>query len=1220
MWIKGFHMDGFGIFRDTGLHDLSPKLTVLLGDNEAGKSTTLDFFRAMFFGFPRRNAAGRRLLREPLAGGTHGGRLFLVDGGRDIQLRRSPGSGGGTLTLTAADGTPLPEAELTRLLGSMTEGFFCNVHAFGLDELQLVGRDSDEILAQLYGAGSGAGKSLAAAEKLFEKRSAERFSSGGQKPAINQLLKQFEELEQRLREARSQAGEYAALDLQAKELEVNLKATLHTHGVLAQRQRLLTAVRACWPDWVEVQDAEARLAELPEVPPDTPERGDELDRLVLDLRTTTEDRAKRLDEREELAAELVAMVVDPVLAETREEIRTLARQTVEHRAACQRLPVLESEIGQTREALAAHLRQLGPEWTEERVRLSDRSVAVREELGRFARELAQAEQEAREADAEYQRRTDEQRQAAENQTRAEAELVAAQAAAARFPVEVCEPLRRDRDQLVRLAQELPERKRERDDLRRQAADHARRVDPAWSIEQVLAFDTSAGADERLQQAVNRLARSEQELAAAQRDLSQAEEQLGGVEPDAGTDPVALRQHLRELTKAQAAREALAEWSGTPVWLPLLAAGIILVVLAVAVHWLFWLGLPLLGVVWWFRPAGRITARRQAVEQAVREHAAALGLDPEKPDIAQAEARIEKSETARRRTVERTERMALCRRALEQVRKERDEAETAWNEQARTLGFANPPPPATVLRLVATIAEAQRLLAEASRLDKGIADTETRLAAAWQQVREAKLLDHLPATFAADLLDQVLAERAQCEQARREAAARLEMARQTVAEQTRRLAAAETAQKQAAARLEELRESWHGWLAGHGFQTSLAPDTAREALAILDQAWERSQGLGKLLAEQQRIESVRAEFLARTEALLARLGRPPAPPEERAAALDDLLAESEGNDRNQTTRNALRKQLDKAETTLARTAERQEQARAALAALLARHVAESADELRERIECAEQRRTAAEARRQGLRNLQTAVGTSDEASVRALFSDTKQAGLPEEIESISAEVRDLQETVESLRNERARVLERMTRLASSDEIARLRQEQEAVRAAMEAAALDWSRAMLAKRLLDAAKATFERERQPQVLKEAAEFFRLLTNGRYAGIFSPLGGDRQLQARLPGGETRTPDQLSRGTVEQLYLALRFGFLADSARKGTCLPVLMDEILVNFDPSRSQAAARAIARLAETQQILYFTCHPGVAELFEGNAPGTRVVRMGEEFRGAVNSLGD
>lgn len=1217
MWIKGFHMDGFGIFRDTGLQSLSPKLTVLLGDNEAGKSTTLDFFRAMFFGFPRRNAAGRRL-REPLAGGTHGGRLFLVDGGRDIQLRRSPGSGGGTLVLVAADGTPLPEAELGRLLGSMTEGFFCNVHAFGLDELQLVGRESDEILAQLYGAGSGAGKSLAAAEKLFEKRSAERFSSGGQKPAINQLLKTFEELDQRIREARAQAGEYAELERKAEGLGGELKGNLHAHGLLAQRQRLLEAVRERWPDWVEVRAAETRLAELPEVPPDTPEQTDELDRLALDLRTATEDGAKRREEREEIAAELETTVVDPALAETREDIRTLARQTGESRAACQRIPLLESEIAQTREALAANLRQLGPEWTEEQVRASDRSVAVREDLARFTRDLARAEQEWRETEATVQRLADEQRQAEENRIRAQAELAAAQTAASRFPAEVCEPLRRGRDQLVRLAQEWPEHGRERDRLRQ---DVASRVGPDWTFERVLAFDTSAGADERLQQAVSRFSRSEQEVAAARRELSQAEAQLAALAPAtaAPAAPAALRRHLRELTKALAAREALAEWPGLPPWLLLLAAGIVLVVLAVAVHWLFWLGLPLLGVVWRFLPAGRMAARRQALEQTLREHAAPLGLDPEKPDMARAEERLEKSETSHRRAVELAERRTACQQALEQAQEEQAEAERRWNEETRRLGFANPPPPAAVQRLATTIAEAQRLLAEANRLDERAAAAETRLAEAWKQVCEAKLLDHPPATFAADLLDQALAERARCEQARHEAEAGLASALRTTEVQTRRLTEAQDERNQAASRLEELRETWRGWLAGHGFQTRLAPDTAREALAILDQAWDRSQALAKLLAEQERVAAGRAEFLARTETLLVRLERPPVPPEERAAAVEDLLAESEENDRKQTARNTLQKQVDKMEKAMARARERQEQARTALAEWLARHGAESADELRERIAHAEQRRLAAETRRQGLRNLQTAIGTTDEDTVRTLFSETNQPELPEEIERVAGEVRELGERCEALRNERAHVQERMTRLASSDEIARLRQEQEAVRAEMEAEALDWSRAMLAKRLLDEAKATFERERQPQVLREASEFFRLLTNGRYEGMFSPLGGDRQLQARLPGGETRTPDQLSRGTVEQLYLALRFGFLADSSRKGGCLPVLMDEILVNFDPSRSRAAARAIARLAETQQILYFTCHPAVAELLREEAAAA-VLRVEEELATPGNRPGD
>jgi uncharacterized protein YhaN len=248
----------------------------------------------------------------------------------------------------------------------------------------------------------------------------------------------------------------------------------------------------------------------------------------------------------------------------------------------------------------------------------------------------------------------------------------------------------------------------------------------------------------------------------------------------------------------------------------------------------------------------------------------------------------------------------------------------------------------------------------------------------------------------------------------------------------------------------------------------------------------------------------------------------------------------------------------------------------------------------------------------LRNLKAALGTADEATVRAAFAETEPNALSDEIARLGGEVGELQEQAETLRNQRAEVLQHRSSLASSDAIARLRQEQEAVRAELDAAALDWARAALAQQLLTDAKQTFERERQPEVLKEASAFFRLLTSERYAGLFSPLGGNRELLAQLADGRFLTPDQLSRGTVEQLYLALRFGFLVDSARKGTCLPVIMDEILVNFDPGRAASAARAIGRLAETHQVLFFTCHPATAELLHREASASRILVRDGQFQ--------
>ena len=52
MYIQSFHMDGFGIFSDVSVENLSPGLSIFLGENEAGKSTCLEFLRTMLIGYP----------------------------------------------------------------------------------------------------------------------------------------------------------------------------------------------------------------------------------------------------------------------------------------------------------------------------------------------------------------------------------------------------------------------------------------------------------------------------------------------------------------------------------------------------------------------------------------------------------------------------------------------------------------------------------------------------------------------------------------------------------------------------------------------------------------------------------------------------------------------------------------------------------------------------------------------------------------------------------------------------------------------------------------------------------------------------------------------------------------------------------------------------------------------------------------------------------------
>ena len=77
MYIQSFHMDGFGIFSDVTVEGLGPGLTIFLGENEAGKSTCLEFLRSTLAGYPAPNSKEGKLIPGALRGGTAGGRNAL---------------------------------------------------------------------------------------------------------------------------------------------------------------------------------------------------------------------------------------------------------------------------------------------------------------------------------------------------------------------------------------------------------------------------------------------------------------------------------------------------------------------------------------------------------------------------------------------------------------------------------------------------------------------------------------------------------------------------------------------------------------------------------------------------------------------------------------------------------------------------------------------------------------------------------------------------------------------------------------------------------------------------------------------------------------------------------------------------------------------------------------------------------------------------------------
>ena len=90
-------------------------------------------------------------------------------------------------------------------------------------------------------------------------------------------------------------------------------------------------------------------------------------------------------------------------------------------------------------------------------------------------------------------------------------------------------------------------------------------------------------------------------------------------------------------------------------------------------------------------------------------------------------------------------------------------------------------------------------------------------------------------------------------------------------------------------------------------------------------------------------------------------------------------------------------------------------------------------------------------------------------------------------------------------------------------------------------------------------------------------------------------------------RHTDELSRGTAEQLYLALRLALIGQLAEVGPGLPVLMDDVLVNFDEERRLGAAQAIADLARLRQVVVFTCHTETADILAEADPARVLLEL-------------
>ncbi|MBW7458211.1 chromosome segregation protein SMC, partial [Paenibacillus sepulcri] len=138
-----------------------------------------------------------------------------------------------------------------------------------------------------------------------------------------------------------------------------------------------------------------------------------------------------------------------------------------------------------------------------------------------------------------------------------------------------------------------------------------------------------------------------------------------------------------------------------------------------------------------------------------------------------------------------------------------------------------------------------------------------------------------------------------------------------------------------------------------------------------------------------------------------------------------------------------------------------------------------------------------------------------------------------------------------------------------------------------------------------KRLMEEQRQPAVLKEASRYMAKMSKGKYTRISVPEG-EQTIRLETPDGQFVDSIFLSRGTAEQLYLSMRFA-LADEAAMTTELPMILDDLFVNFDGSRLEAAIDIIGELSSRRQLVLLTCHDHIRDKLMEQLSSARLVHL-------------
>lgn len=1185
MKLRRLEVENYGIFREQ-CFEFDSDFTLVFGPNEAGKSTLLQLIREQLLGFR---------LQNPYSFASHAGEmaataeLELADGGR-LRFRRRKGKKDVVVGELLPAGHKIDAANLANLLGGMTPERYEHLFGFSLEELTAGQASLNEanIGEALYGGAIGGLANFQNIRTQLRDEAEAIFTPRGRTKIVDNILRQLKEQTKELRSKTVKPREYEQLarecETAAAEVERLRKRVMELRRDEAHAARVSSALEP----WLRCQRAEEELAEL-SVPPDLP-----LDAAaqLAQLKSRRDELASELQSIENdlhtEQRELQALKLTPDLLDREAQIRQLQQQIKQIESCRSDLVQLAQESKTIRSNVATRLRDLHPNWDRSQLERFESTIVQRETIERLERQREQL---------------DHKRGALAGERRAiEADIASLQQQLQQ--VGATDSL----DNLAALLDDAPSYQQDRQrsaELREQAAEIVEHMNAAIARLNAPLSVTEGGrplcADdvslpvpmeatvvehrERLQHTEHERREVQRQADSTTRELADRREHLDQLESRSSVPDrdqlLAQRKHRDdgwEMIRQRFVEGKAPDDDGIQTWL----------------------GNSFTGDASDL-PAALTSGYEQSVSSADKL----------------ADERQEKYELAAKRDqltdeINRLQQqLATETQAVERCQQRQAKEQQTWESLWEACPFQPLSADAMLdwLRDYGAFVEAHRqhrvLLRKIDSLELSVSDYEQRLATSIPDDRaKAGIL---------------LSKARQLVDASRDAAVRRRTFEEQLLQKQQAVRTTDDAVAELDAKDVAWQASWQALLDEFAFPHQWDVHIAAKILAGLADARSEADKADSL---DQRINDMQQEvatFESQTRELCAHI----------ADDLGDFLAEHaisrlfnrlESARQAERDRDRLTRSSAKLEKRRSDVRGKLDQTKREIDRLMKLAGTDDEREFEQVAAAALRFAELSRVRDEADREVSVLRATEDPDA----FADELRRANPDAIaaqqQMLAKELNLAEEEANAALKSQTLLDNRHQEMETGSRAAELAQDIEGTRGQLATAVDRWAPLVLARALMKQAIDKFEREHQPAVMADVGRLLAQMTLDRYTAIERKLDGRGTLLVVDDSGNRKTPQQLSTGTREQLYLAIRLAYIQHYCRDTEPLPIVMDDVLVNFDTERARQTLTALTEISDNVQIIFLTCHEHMVQMLHEVRPQSHPVVLpgGELPPGSVVNL--